>query len=280
MAIAGLEVSIAIDTIGVSFDWWRGSAVRLEAAGYDGIRCWDHFVRRARPPKSVLECWTTVTAVAAATDRVSIGPFVLNVMNRNPAVVARMAATLQQVANGRLVLGIGIGGYREEHVAYGLPYPDVAERAARLEEAIAVLRALWSGGPITRDGRFYPLRDAVALPVPEPVPPIVVGGQSATGARLAAGVADGWACRPDQLERLLPVFHEALAAAGRSRRDVRVIVGWEGGRSGEDMLAGSPWTGRPAEEAARWRAAGADEVVLIARTEADVRRLEEAAGRR
>lgn len=279
MPLAGLDVSVALDTIGTSFAWWRDAAVRLDGAGYDGIRCWDHFVRHGRPAKPVLECWTTITAVAAVTQRVTIGPFVLNVMNRHPAVVARMAATLQEASNGRLVLGIGIGGFADEHVMYGMPYPDVPERVARLEEAVAVLRALWTGGPISRESAYYPLVDADALPIPTPPPPIVVGGQTRTGAGVAARIADGWTCRPEDLDRLLPVFQDALAAAGRRRDEVRVIVGWENGRSGEDALAGSPWIAAPFDEATRWRSAGADGVVLLARTEADVRALVDAAGR-
>ncbi len=279
MPLAGLEVSVALDTIGVSFAWWRDSAIRLEAAGYDGIRCWDHFIRRVSPPKPVLECWTTISSIAAVTRRVTIGPFVANVMNRHPAVLARMATTLQEASGGRVVLGIAIGGFPEEHVAYGIDYPDVPERVARLEEAIAVLRALWSGGPATLNGLYYPLRDAVALPVMPP-PPIVVGGQSRRGARLAARLGDGWACRPDQLEGLLPVFLDALAESGRARSDVRVTIGWENGRSGEDALADSAFVATPAEEAARWRAEGVDELVLLARTEADVDRLVAAADRR
>jgi alkanesulfonate monooxygenase SsuD/methylene tetrahydromethanopterin reductase-like flavin-dependent oxidoreductase (luciferase family) len=273
MAIGGLTVDVALDTIGVPFEWWLASARRLEAAGYDGVRCWDHFMRRSGRPKSVLECWTTITYVAASTTRLTVGPFVLNVMNRHPALVARMAATLQSASGGRLVVGIGIGGYESEQVASGVAYPGVDERVARLEEAVAVLRALWTGEPVTRESRFYPLRDAVALPAPDPAPPIVVAGQTSRGARLAARIGDGWACRPDQLAELRPVFLEALATAGRRREDVRVVVGWENGRSGQDALAGSPWAESPADEAARWREAGADEVVLVARTEADVDRL-------
>jgi alkanesulfonate monooxygenase SsuD/methylene tetrahydromethanopterin reductase-like flavin-dependent oxidoreductase (luciferase family) len=120
MPLAGVDVSVTIDTIGVPFSWWRDSALRLEAAGYDGIRCWDHFLRRVPPAKPVLECWTTISAVAALTGHVTIGPFVANVMNRHPAVLARMATTLQEVSGGRVVLGIGIGGFPDEHVAYGI----------------------------------------------------------------------------------------------------------------------------------------------------------------
>lgn len=174
---AWLPIGVALGTIGVSFGWWRESARRLEAAGYAGVWSWDHFTTRGPRPNSVLECWTTLSAVAASTSRIHIGPLVANVMNRHPAVLARMAATLQEVSGGRLVLGLGIGGHPAEHESYGIPFPDAPERAARLEEAVSVLRALWSGGPETRDSPYYPLRGAVALPRPDPPPPIVVGGQ-------------------------------------------------------------------------------------------------------
>jgi alkanesulfonate monooxygenase SsuD/methylene tetrahydromethanopterin reductase-like flavin-dependent oxidoreductase (luciferase family) len=198
-------------------------------------------------------------------------------MNRHPAVLARMAATLQEVSRGRLVLGIGIGGHPAEHEAYGIPFPPVAERVARLEEAVAVLRALWSGEPVTRAGPFYPLRDAIALPRPEPMPPIIVGGQSPGGARLAARVGDGWTTRPDLLDELLPVYRKAADELGRDPGPV--IVAWEGGRAGVDALTGSPWIDDPAGEWERWRRRGSTGVVLVARTTADVDRLVDAAGR-
>lgn len=231
---------------------------------------------RGPRPNSVLEAWTTLTAVAGLTERLTVGTFVANVMNRHPAVLARMAATLQEASGGRLVLGIGIGGHPAEHEAYGIPFPDVPQRVARLEEAVAVIRALWSGEPVTRESPFYPLRDAVALPMPEPRPPILIGAQSVTGARLAARIGDGWTTRPDLLDRLLPIFEETLSASSRSRAETPVIVGWEGGRAGKDALTGSPWITNPAGEWASWRDRGADGVVLLARTTADIDGLVEA----
>ena len=121
--------------------------------------------------KPVLEQWTTLTAAAATTRHVEIGSFVVNVMNRHPALVARMASTLQIASGGRLLLGIGIGGAPKEHAAYGIDFPPPPERVARLEEAVAVMRALWTGGPVTRDSPFYPLHEAFAHPVPVPAPP-------------------------------------------------------------------------------------------------------------
>jgi alkanesulfonate monooxygenase SsuD/methylene tetrahydromethanopterin reductase-like flavin-dependent oxidoreductase (luciferase family) len=270
---------VSLATIGVSFEWWRDSALRLEAAGYEGLWSWDHFMPRGSRPNPVLEAWTTLTAVAALTSRVTLGTFVANVMNRHPAVLARMAATFQEVSGGRLVLGIGIGGHPREHEAYAIPFPPVPERVARLEEAIAVVRALWTGGPVDVRGRFYPLRAAMALPIPTPPPPIIVGAESPGGVRLAARAGDGWTSPPEKFSALEPVYRDALASAGRGRESMRVLVGFEAGRAGEDALRGSPWVEKPRDELAAWRALGADGVIVTARTDSDVAGLVRAAER-
>ncbi len=273
------RIGVSLGPIGVDIAWWLESARRLDDAGYAGVWCWDHFVGKGDHTKPVLEQWTTLAAAAATTHRIGIGSFVTNVMNRHPAVLARMVGNVQAISGGRLSLGIGIGGHPREHAAYGIGFPGAPERAARLDEAVAVIRALWGGGPVTRPSQFYPLEDAFAHPIPEPLPAIIVGGETAAGARLAARIGDGWTAFDRTFERDLPRYLESLAAAGKSRGDQRLIVGFEAGRSGEDALRDSPWVTRPGEELARWRAAGADDVIVTARTTADVDRLVEAAAR-
>lgn len=274
-----LRVGVAIGALGVDAGWWLASARRLEAAGYDAVWCWDHFVGKGDRNVPVLEQWTLLAAAAATTDRIGVGTFITGVMNRHPAVLARMASTVQGIARGRLTLGIGIGGHPAEHHAYGIDFPGPAERAARLEEAIAVLRALWTGAPVTRPSPFYPLNDAVASPPPKPAPKILVGAGTPAGVRLAARAADGWAAESDTFEALLPRYREALAVAGRDRAAVRVVLGFSGGRTGVDALAGSPWVADPAGERARWLEAGVDEVALTARTPGDIAALERLAAR-
>ena len=172
----GLErVGVTVGSVGVDAGWWLDSAHRLDAAGYHAIWTWDHFVSKGRNRATpVLEAWSILSAAGAVTERAMLGTFVLNVMNRHPAVLARMAATLQQLTAGRVRLGIGIGGHAPEHEAYGMPFPAAPERAERLEEAIGVLRALFTGGPVTREGRHYPLADATAFPRAEPAPRVGV----------------------------------------------------------------------------------------------------------
>jgi alkanesulfonate monooxygenase SsuD/methylene tetrahydromethanopterin reductase-like flavin-dependent oxidoreductase (luciferase family) len=263
-------IGVTLGVIGVDAGWWLESAERLEAAGYAGIWAWDHFVGRGASTRSVLECWTMLTLAAGRTERMSVGSFVTNVMNRHPAVLARMLGTLQVATDGRAVLGIGIGGHPAEHDAYGIEFPPVPERVARLEEAVAVIRALWTGGPVTRPSPWYPLADAVAHPVPTPPPPIVVGGETPGGARLAARIGDGWTGFSERFPELEAIHREALAAAGRRREDTVVLLGVQSGWGAGDSLPGSPWVERPLEELAMWRERGADGVTIQARTPADV----------
>jgi alkanesulfonate monooxygenase SsuD/methylene tetrahydromethanopterin reductase-like flavin-dependent oxidoreductase (luciferase family) len=227
----------------------------------------------------VVEGWTILSMAAAATKRATVGTFVVNVMNRHPAVLARMASTLQIASGGRLILGMGIGGAPREHKAYGLDFPEPQERVARLEEAVAVIRALWSGGPVARDSPYYPLRDATAFPVPVPPPAIVIGGETPAGARLAARIGDGWTAFDDNFEQNLPLYLEALDAAGRRRADQRIFVGFQGNWLGDASIADTPWVKAPREAWERWHQVGADGAIVLARTTADVDALVAAAER-
>ena len=197
-----------------------------------------------------------------------------NVTLRHPALLAKMAATLQLASRGRLTLSLGIGGGAKAAAAYGLPFEQPAERVRRLEEAVAVLRALWSGGPISRASAYYPLDDAYAFPIPEPAPRILVGAESPGGVRLAARVGDGWAAEQPGFEAHLGEYLEALATAGKPRATAWIALSF-GGREkgGANALDDSPWIADPVPEWHRWREAGADEVIVTARTPADIDRL-------
>ena len=275
-----LPIGVTLRTIRAEPGWWLESAKRLDAAGYQGVWAWDHFVGQRDGTVPVVENWTILSMAAASTSRLTVGPFVINVMNRHPAVLARMASTLQIASGGRLVLGMGIGGAPKEHAAYGIDFPEARERVARLEEAIAVIRALWTGGPVTRPSPFYPLEDAHAFPIPTPPPPIVIGGETPAGARLAGRIGDGWSAFDDNFEQNLPLYLEALAATGRRREDQRVYVGFQDGNwLGDADIAESPWCRSPRETWQRWREAGADGAIVLARTTHDVDALVSAADR-
>ncbi len=274
-----LPIGVCLRTIRAEPAWWLESARRLDEAGYAGLWAWDHLMGRGDPTVPVVEGWTILAMAAASTTHVTVGPFVANVMNRHPALLARMASTLQIASGGRLVLGIGIGGAPREHAAYGIEFPEARERVSRLEEAVAVLRALWAGGPVTRPSPWYPLDGAAARPVAAPPPPIIIGGETVAGARLAARIGDGWTTFDGNFEANLPVYLETLEALGRRRADQRVIVGFQGDWLGDEPIAHSPWILEPRETWARWQDAGADGAVVLARTTADVDALVDAVAR-
>jgi len=265
------QIGVVLSTLGVDANEWLERARRLEAAGYSSIWSWDHFVSRGDRTTPVLEAWTMLSAAAAQTSRVTIGPFVANVMNRHPAVVARMSATLQAVSGGRHVLGLGIGGHPAEHEAYGIDFPAAAVRAARLQETIQAMRALWSGGPVTFEGEHVRLTDAYAFQRPDPPPPILVGAGSPAGIRIAAELGDGWAAESDEFFDLEPRYREELAKAGRDREDQRVVLSFGAWRhKTAEWLSNHPLVTEPRDEFARLNGLGADEAILTVRTTADV----------
>ena len=272
--------SIGIDIRAIRAEpiWWLESAVRLDEAGYAGLWCWDHFMGRGDLTVPVVESWTILAMAAARTQRATVAPFVANVMNRHPALLARMAATLQIASGGRLILGMGIGGAPREHAAYGIPFPEAPERVRHLE-AVATIRALWTGGPISRASELYPLEHATAFPVPDPAPRIVIGGETRNGARLAARIGDGWTAFDENFSTNLPLYLETLEAEGRQRNDQLVLCGFQGDWLGDERAADTEWVRDPRGARERWAAAGADGAIVLARNTADVDALVEAAGR-
>ena len=187
----------------------RAAALAAEAAGFDGLWTWDHLRDDDAPDgPGTPEAWTALTALAAVTQRLMLGPLVLNVANRHPGVLANMAATFQAVSGGRLLLGIGAGGnrrtpYAVEQAAIGQTVERDEVRAGRVVDAIALMRKLWTG-----EAGF--LR-------PAPPPPIIVGGFGARMAAIAGRHGDGFntqALHP-QLPELVRVARQEYATTGR-----------------------------------------------------------------
>jgi alkanesulfonate monooxygenase SsuD/methylene tetrahydromethanopterin reductase-like flavin-dependent oxidoreductase (luciferase family) len=265
------RIGVAIGTVGSTPRWWLESAIRLEAAGYRAVWAWDQLMGRGDKTVPVVEQWTILAATAGATSRIGLGTFITNVMLREPALLARMASTLQEASGGRLTVGLGLGGGPKAMSAYGIPFPATEERVRRLAEAVAVIRALWTGGPVTRASDFYPLTEAYSFPVPNPAPRILVGAQSPGGVRLAARIGDGWAAEVPAFKSHLEGYLEALEAEGKRRSDAWIVLGFGGEeKSGANALDDSPWIADPLAEWQRWHAAGADEVIVTARTQSDV----------
>ena len=171
----------------------REMARRVEGVGLDSVWVHDHLLYRwpGRPTDGIWECWTVVSALAEATERVELGTLVLCSPFRNPAITAKMACTLDEVSGGRLTLGLGAGWHRPEFDAFGLPFD---HRAARLEEALRIIGPLLRTGRVDFQGRYYQARGCEILPRgPRPGgPPLLVAGSGPRLLRLAAEHADAW----------------------------------------------------------------------------------------
>jgi alkanesulfonate monooxygenase SsuD/methylene tetrahydromethanopterin reductase-like flavin-dependent oxidoreductase (luciferase family) len=208
-------VDLLFDPFDASWADARDGALAAEAAGYDGVWTYDHLAGSVHRASRVLECWTTLTAIATAVPRINVGSMVLNVANRDPGTLAVMAATLQEVSDGRLLLGIGAGGgartpYAAEQRALGREVGGDRARRAAVERAIATMRQVWTGRAGGAGGAGGFLR-------PDPPPPLVVGGFGPKMAALAGRAGDGinLSAGDPRLGELLAFARNAHASAGR-----------------------------------------------------------------
>ncbi len=154
-------------------------ALECERLGYDSFTLADHFFSALGPPQEpFMEMWTTLSALSVTTQRIRLGSLVSSNLFRNPGLLAKMAATVDVISKGRLILGVGSGNLPSEYKMYGLPFGAPGERIGRLEEALQVITMLWSGEQVDFQGRYYNLEGAICSPGPlqKPHPPIMVGG--------------------------------------------------------------------------------------------------------
>ncbi len=195
------------------------------AEHFDSIWVPDHFFGFDDPTEPWAEAWTTLTWLAARYPQVHVGPIVLGVGYRNPALLAKMAATLQALSGGRFIMGIGAGWREADYVAYGYPFPAAAQRIAELDEAVQIMRRMWTSPAPSFDGRYFQIKEAYCEPRLDPIPPIMIGG---SGPKLllplAGRQADIWdryhAGSPAEIDRAAyqekrDILRRAAAEAGR-----------------------------------------------------------------
>ena len=177
-----------------------------------------------------LECMTAITYFAAAFPNLVFGPIVLCQSYRNPALVAKMGATLQQLTNGRFVLGMGAGWYEPDYKAYGYKFPAVPSvRLAQMEEAIQVIYKMWRESPATFEGKYYQIKDAYCEPSPNPIPPLIIGaGGEKIALRLVAKYADWWnyCDTPEVYAHKMDVLRSHCDAVGRDFNEI--VKTWDG----------------------------------------------------
>jgi alkanesulfonate monooxygenase SsuD/methylene tetrahydromethanopterin reductase-like flavin-dependent oxidoreductase (luciferase family) len=204
-------------------------AKRADELGYDSLWVADHLM--LGKDEAILEGWTVISALAGATSRAKLGMIHQALLFRNPALAAKMAATLDQISGGRLIHFMDCGYMRREYVNYGLPWDDdVDTRIAKLVEATELILALWaSDGPLTHRGAAYEVTDAVCTPKPvqQPHPPLWFGEATPGILDACARFGQGWNTTPvslTELRRRLDLLRAACERAGRSLTEIELSL--------------------------------------------------------
>jgi F420-dependent oxidoreductase-like protein len=227
-----MRFSVCVDT-GRPWAELRRVGELADAQDWHALYVSDHFLPVA-PPGSpvddpVLEAWTVLSALGALTSRVRLGSLVLGNSYRHPAVVANMAAALDQVTGGRVVLGLGAGWQENEHAAYGIAFPDLSERMDRFEESCRVITSLLRERRASFDGTYYRLADATVRPPPvSPRLPVLIGGAGERRTlRIAARYADIWHAwaSPSEFERKTAVLDRHCREVGRDPAGIERATG-------------------------------------------------------
>jgi alkanesulfonate monooxygenase SsuD/methylene tetrahydromethanopterin reductase-like flavin-dependent oxidoreductase (luciferase family) len=191
-----------------------------------------------------MECWTELTWAAARYPGPLLGTIVMANNYRPPALMAKMAATLQHFSRGRLVVGYGAGWHEDEYRGYGYEFPSASVRIAQMVEGIQIMKAMWSQSPVSFDGRYYQIHEAVNDPLPEPPPLLMIGGDGERlTLRAVAEYADWWnsVMRPkDVLRHKIAVLEDHCRAVGRDPSSVRRTI------------TQTVYLARSGEEARRW----------------------------
>lgn len=218
-------------------------AASAEVSGWDGLFLWDHIAYRP-PVRAVADPWIALAAMAARTERIRLGPMVTPLPRRRPVVIARQTATLDRFSNGRLVMGVGIGGDNSREFSGTGEVVDDRTRAAMLDESLDVLTAAWSGEPVTHHGEHFDVDEITFLPTPvqRPRPPVWVAGRYGNPAPLRR------AARWDGVFPIDMTEPDDLAAVIETVRRHRA-----GAMDGYDVVAAGP----PGTDPAPWQARGA-----------------------
>lgn len=199
-------------------------AQHAEATGWDGIWLADHFLPEEQTLIPVHECWITMAALARDVPRVRLGTLVAGNTYRHPAVLANMVATLDNLADGRVVLGLGAGWQQNEHEAYGLDYGSVGSRLDRLEEACQIIKGLFSNEHFSFDGEHYQLQDAPLEPKPQQtkMPLMIGGGGEKRTLKITAQYADEWNVWGDVdiLRHKMGVLDQHCESVGRDPQEI------------------------------------------------------------
>jgi F420-dependent oxidoreductase-like protein len=226
--MAQLKFGLFFPQVAVDFRTVKERAQLADRVGFHSIWFVDHMWSRGLPDLDHLEAWTLMSATAAVTERIGIATLVLCNSYRNPALLAKMASSLDNVSGGRLLLGLGAGWMDEEYRGYGYPFPSARVRVEQLDEALTVMKLLFSEARANFEGKYYSVADAANNPKPvqKPHPPILIGGAGEKLLlRVVAQHANIWNCPnnvAEQLPHKLDVLKRHCDSIGRDASEIEV----------------------------------------------------------
>ncbi|HEX9057963.1 MAG TPA: LLM class flavin-dependent oxidoreductase [Ktedonobacterales bacterium] len=208
----------------------RDMARAAEDVGFDSLWLADHTLYRApgQPESGSWEVFSVLSALAATTRRITLGPLVACTSFRNPALLAKMADTLDEISGGRFILGLGAGWHEPEYTAFGYPFDNLA---SRFEEALKIIVPLLREGHVNFEGTYYQARDCVLRPrgPSKAGPPIWIGASRPRMLRLTAKYADAWNTvwhrSPEGVAKVYPPFVEACREVGRDPETITLTAG-------------------------------------------------------
>lgn len=224
--MATVEFGVMLPQIKRSWDDTKAAATEMDRLGFHSVWFNDHLYGIPMPPIPIMEAWTALSAVGAITTRTQLGTLVSPIGFRNPALFAKMVATLDQITGGRVIVGLGSGWFAQEFSGYGIEFPPVQDRLAQLDEGIELMRRMWSEPQVTFDGRYFHTDDVYCEPKPARRPPILIGGGGEKVLlKLVAKHADIWnnlAVNLDQLEHKASVLRRHCEAQKRDPAALRI----------------------------------------------------------
>lgn len=214
-----VRFGVTLPQIKRSWEEARAAAIEFDRLGYDSLWVCDHLYGVPAPQLPILEGWTELTAIAAITNQAKLGTLVTPPFFRNPAVLAKQIATLDQIAPGRVIAGLGAGWYPPEFEQTGCEFPDTRERLRALEEMVEIMKRMWTEERATFEGKHFSVNEAICEPKPTTTPEILIGGggEKVTMA-IAARHADTWnnmAIAQGQIAQKIEALHKRCEEAGR-----------------------------------------------------------------
>jgi alkanesulfonate monooxygenase SsuD/methylene tetrahydromethanopterin reductase-like flavin-dependent oxidoreductase (luciferase family) len=237
----GIRFACYIYQQGLEYTEIRRIVLECEKLGFDSVWLKDNFTsswlntyfsnKEDEEPSSedpILECWTTLSSVAALTKRIRLGAILVNI-HRHPSITAKMLSTLDIISNGRIEFGLSAGWYENEIKSYGLPFPKASTRVEMLEEGVIIIKRMLTENQASFEGRHYTIKDAKCSPKPiqKPHPPIWIGGGGKKTLQLVAKYADGWnygLCKYDEYLSKISILRNCCKTVGRDYE--KIVKAW------------------------------------------------------